>query len=201
MAFFSARNAGLAFMILAVVSALAAVIMIVLSIMDIDNENFEGLSTPYFIIVAVGSLIAACLYFAFGKKVKDGEIANKIDILAQYVKIFGIVYIIGGICNAVAEAVGKDSVSFGAALVGAVISIIIGLIVLFIASKINDGKQTTGDKVIWIILLILFVLGIIAAVGEIISIILLPVGICDLLIAVFMLTLLIDPEVKAEMNM
>lgn len=199
MAFFSAKNAGLAFMILAVVEAIAAILMIVLSFMDI--EDLKKYSTAYFIIVAVGALIAACLYFTFGKKVRNGEVSNKIDILAQYVKIVGIVTIVGGICTAVAEAVGLDDVSFGAALGGAVISIILGLIIMFIASKINDGKQTTGDKIIWIILLVLFVLLIIAAVGEIITIIGAPVGICDLIIYVFMLTLLVDPEVKSEMNM
>ena len=199
MAFFSAKNAGLAFMILAVVEAIVAVLMIVLSFMDI--EDLKKYSTAYFIIVAVGALIAACLYFTFGKKVRDGEVSNKIDILAQYVKIVGIVTIVGGICGAIAEAVGLDDVSFGAALGGAIISIILGLIIMFIASKINDGKQTTGDKVIWIILLVIFVLLIIAAVGEIITIIGAPVGICDLIIYVFMLTLLVDPEVKSEMNM
>lgn len=199
MAFFSAKNAGLAFMILAVVEAIMAVLMIVLSFMDI--EDLKKYSTAYFIIVAVGALIAACLYFTFGKKVRDGEVSNKIDILAQYVKIVGIVTIVGGICGAIAEAVGLDDISFGAALGGAVISIILGLIIMFIASKINDGKQTTGDKVIWIILLVIFVLLIIAAVGEIITIIGAPVGICDLIIYVFMLTLLVDPEVKSEMNM
>ena len=199
MAFFSAKNAGLAFMILAVVEAIVAVLMIVLSFMDI--EDLKKYSTAYFIIVAVGALIAACLYFTFGKKVRNGEVSNKIDILAQYVKIVGIVTIVGGICTAVAEAVGLDDVSFGAALGGAVISIILGLIIMFIASKINDGKQTTGDKIIWIILLVIFVLLIIAAVGEIITIIGAPIGICDLIIYVFMLTLLVDPEVKSEMNM
>lgn len=199
MAFFSAKNAGLAFMILAVVEAIVAVLMIVLSFMDI--EDLKKYSTAYFIIVAVGALIAACLYFTFGKKVRDGEVSNKIDILAQYVKIVGIVTIVGGICGAIAEAVGLDDVSFGAALGGAIISIILGLIIMFIASKINDGKQTTGDKIIWIILLVIFVLLIIAAVGEIITIIGAPVGICDLIIYVFMLTLLVDPEVKSEMNM
>lgn len=199
MAFFSAKNAGLAFMILAVVEAIAAILMIVLSFMDI--EDLKKYSTAYFIIVAVGALIAACLYFTFGKKVRNGEVSNKIDILAQYVKIVGIVTIVGGICTAVAEAVGLDDVSFGAALGGAVISIILGLIIMFIASKINDGKQTTGDKIIWIILLVIFVLLIIAAVGEIITIIGAPIGICDLIIYVFMLTLLVDPEVKSEMNM
>ena len=199
MAFFSAKNAGLAFMILAVVTAIAAIVMIALSFMDI--EDLKKYSTAYFIIAAVGSLIGACLYFAFGKKVRDGAIPQKIDILAEYVKIVGIVTIIGGICNAVAQAVGQDDISFGAALGGAVISIILGLIILFISSKINDGKQTTGDKVIWILLLVIFVLLIIAAIGEIIVIITLPIGICDLLVYVFMLSLLVDPEVKAEMNM
>jgi hypothetical protein len=185
-------------MILGVATAIMAIVCIVMSTMGI--EQFKDYKTVYFIIVAVGSFIEAALLFGFGKKVMGGSMP-KIEILAQYVKIVGIVTIIGGICNAVAQFVGVDGTSAGTAVGGAVFAILIGLIILLIASKINDGKQTTGDKVIWIILLVLFVLGIFAAVGEIILIVTAPLGIIDLLIYVYMLTLLVDPEVKSQMNM
>ena len=188
-------------MILAVISAIAAVVMVVMSFMDIDIKEMDGYETPYYVIVAVGALIGACMYFTFGRKVRNGEVPQKIDILALYVRIFGIVMIIGGICKAVGEAVGQDNFDAGASIVGAIVAIVIGLIIIFIAGKINDGVKTTGDKVIWIILLVLFVLMIIASIMEIISIIALPVGICDLIVSVFMISLLTDPEVKSAMNM
>ena len=199
MAFFSAQNAGLAFMIVAVLSIIAAIIGIVCSVMDV--EGFDKYKTLYYIVVGIGELIVACMYFTYGKKIRSGEISAKIDILAQFVKIVGIATIVSAIFLLVAEFVGSDEFSFGAAAGSAALFIIIGLILIFIAGKINDGKQTTGDKIIWILLLIAFILGIIGAVGEIISIILIINGICDLIIYVFMFILLIDPEVKEQMNM
>ena len=36
--------------------------------------------------------------------------------------------------------------------------IVVGLIIVFISTKINDGKQTTGDKIIWVLLVIAFII-------------------------------------------
>ncbi|MBO7352282.1 MAG: hypothetical protein J6U12_05155 [Candidatus Methanomethylophilaceae archaeon] len=199
MAIFSAKNAGLAFMIVAVLNVIAAILMIVLKVVN-EDDYANGL--VYFIILAVGTLICACLYFTYGQKVRSGAIDRKIDILATYVKIVGIATIIDGLFTAVALIV--DGADIGAALVGAVVAIIIGLIILFIASKINDGKQTIGDKLIWIILLIVFVIMILVSVAEAvlgaITIIGLIDGICGIIIYSFMVLLLIDEEVKSEMG-
>ena len=196
MAFFSAQNAGLAFMIVAVISIIAAVLTIILNVAGVDGFTDQGL--VYFVILAIGELICACLYFVYGRKVRSGEIDRKIDILANFVRIVGLTSIIGAIFGVVAGLV--ENMDLGTLLGGAIISIIIGLIALFMASKINDGKQTTGDKIIWIILLVLFVLGLIGAIIEIIAIITIIVGICDLIIYSFMILLLIDEEVKSEMG-
>lgn len=199
MAFFSAKNAGLAFMIVAVLNIIAAILMIVLKV--VDEEAYPN-GLVYFIIIAVGTLICACLYFTYGQKVRSGAIDKKIDILATYVKIVGIATIIGGLFSAVALIV--DGADLGTTLVSAIITIVIGLIILFIASKINDGKQTIGDKLIWIILLVVFVIMILVSVAEAIlgaiTIIGLIDGICGIIIYSFMVLLLIDEEVKKEMG-
>jgi hypothetical protein len=196
MAFFSAQNAGLAFMIVAVVNIIAAIIAVVLAVMDVEGFTENGV--VYYAICAVGELITSGLYFMYGQKVRNGQIDRKIDILATFVKIVGITMIIGGLFAAAAViAIGAD---IGAALIGMIVPIILGLIVIFIASKINDGKQTIGDKLIWIILLVVFVLSILVAIVEIISIVGILYGICDLIIYSFMVLLLIDEEVKSEMG-
>ena len=198
MAFFSAKNAGLAFMIVAVLSIISAIALIVMSIMDVDVESIKAHELTYFIILAIGEVICACLYFTYGQKVRSRAIDRKIDILANYVKIVGITTIIGGLFSAVAVIV--EGGDLGSALVGAIIAIVLGLIILFIASKINDGKQTTGDKLIWIILLVVFVICLLWAILEIIAIITIISGICDLIIFSFMILLLIDEDVKKEMG-
>jgi len=159
----------------------------------------QGYNLTYYVITGIGAIICGALMLMYGMKIRNGEISAKIDILAQFVRIIGVVTIIGGIFSAAASiALNGD---LGSAVIAAIINIIVGLIIIFIASKINDGKQTTGDKIIWIILLIAFVLCLLGAILEIISIVLIINGICDLIIYVFMLMLLFDPEVKSEMNM
>jgi hypothetical protein len=195
MSFFTEpKNAGLAMMIVGILNIIVGIISIILGAI-----GYEGYSTVPAIITGIGSIIGGILFFGYGSKVRKGEVSQKIDILAGFVKITGIVTIVNGIFNAAANIAG--GVDIGTALVSAIISIIIGLIILFIASKINDGKQTTGDKIIWIILLIVFVIEIILAILLIISIVGILYGICNLIIYVFMLLLLLDPEVKSEMNM
>ena len=195
MSFFdNPRNAGLALMIVGLIQIIfGGIISIALGAM-----NYEGYSTAS-IVLGVGYIITGAILFMFGSKVRGGTVSAKIDILAGYVKVVGICIIISGIFSAISVvAIGGD---LGSAIVSIIISIIIGLIVLFISSKINDGKQTTGDKIIWVILLLAFIIYLILAILEIITIIGIINGICDLIISVFMLMLLFDGEVKKEMGM
>ncbi len=194
MSFFNDTNkVGLAFIIVAILQMIGGLATIILGAISDDYELVPS------VITGIGSIICALLMFIYGKKVKDGVISQKIDILAEFVKVIGVVTIVGGIFGAIAEAAGDAGI--GSAIISAIISIIFGLIILFIASKINDGKQTTGDKIIWIILLIAFIICLIMAIVEIISIAGIITGICHLIIYIFMILLLTDKEVKAEMGM
>ncbi len=75
-------------------------------------------------------------------------ISAKIDILATFVRIVGVTTIISGIFLVIAEIIlGADILSEA---LTAIVTIIIGLIIIFISTRINDGKQTTGDKIIWV---------------------------------------------------
>ena len=201
MSFFSEpKNAGLAFMILGVIGVIGAIITIVLGLINYEVE-FNDTTYKFGIAAAVGaigSIIYGCMQFGYGKIVRNNPPA-KIDILAMFVKLVGVGTIILGIFDAIEKIIDSTD-DIGGKLLGAIIAIVIGLIIIWIGSKINDGKQTIGDKIIWIILLVLFVLSLIFAVLEIISIFGIIVGICDLIIYVFMIILLFDAEVKKEMG-
>ncbi len=201
MSFFSEpKNAGLAFIIIGVITVIGGIITVVLGAMGYefeagDNVYKFALGTA---VAAIGTIIYGCMQFGYGKKVRDGTVSAKIDILAAFVKLVGVGTIVTGIFSAIGTVMNGDEIGTG--IVSAIISIVIGLIIIWIGTKINDGKQTLGDKIIWVILLIAFILCVIAAVLEIITIIGIITGICELIIYVFMLILLFDPEVKSEMG-
>ncbi|MBR2254956.1 MAG: hypothetical protein IJ856_03950 [Candidatus Methanomethylophilaceae archaeon] len=188
------KKAGLAFMILGILQIIGGIALIILGVIDDDYK----LATAA--VLGIGQIIVGAIMFGYGQKVRGGAISKKIDILAEFVKITGVVTIINGIFGAIAVALGDGGI--GTAIVSAIISIIIGLIIIFIGSRINDGKQDLGDKIIWIILLVLFVLALIGSVIGLLDFILGTIeNICNIFIYIFMLCLLFDGEVKKEMGM
>lgn len=206
MSFFDdTKTLGLVLIIVGILSIISAIFLIANGFVDLvditvgDKDLHDNDKMLYCVIAGIGSLIGAFIYFAFGKKVRSGEISAKIDILATYVRTVGIVFLIGGIFGAIASAAAGAGI--GAAIVSAVVTIIVALIILFIASKINDGKQSTGDKIIWFLLVIAFILMLIFSILECIIIVTIIDGICGVLISLFMLGFLFDNEVKSQMGM
>ena len=185
------KNAGLAMIVVAIVEVIAAIINIVAEPTADDGIDFSG------IIVAIGLIITAVIYFKYGSQVRSGAISAKIDILASFVNVVGVISIVNGVFQIIAGVAG------GAGLIGnGVINIIIGLIICFCGKKINDGKETTLDKIIWIILLVVFIIEILANIVMLIGF---PIGtlmgICGIIIYVFMTLLLLDGDVKKAMGM
>ena len=185
------KNAGLAMIVVAIVEVIAAIINIVAAATADDGIDFNG------IIVAIGLIITAVIYFKYGSQVRSGAISAKIDILASFVNVVGVISIVNGVFQIIAGVAG------GAGLIGnGVINIIIGLIICFCGKKINDGKETTLDKIIWIILLVVFIIEILANIVMLIGF---PIGtlmgICGIIIYVFMTLLLLDGDVKKAMGM
>lgn len=207
MSFFDdTQKLGLVLIIVGILSIISAIFMIAAGFVDdlinitIDGEDLDGNDkTLYCVIAGIGSLIGAIIYFLFGKQVRSGAISAKIDVLATYVRTVGVVMLIGGIFGAAAAA--AAGAPLGGVIVSAIVTIIISLIIIWIASKINDGKQSTGDKIIWVLLVIAFIIMLILSILECITIIGIIDGICGVLISLFMLGFLFDSEVKAQMNM
>lgn len=90
-----------------------------------------------------------------------------------------------------------------------VISIIIGLIIVWAGRKILDGKQTTIDKILWILLTVLFLIlfvvsfiGIFGVEGETLHLVVGVVSsICYAIVYLFMLCYMFDGDVKKGMGM
>ncbi len=189
MSFFTEpKNAGLALMVVAVLNIIAGIV----GIYDGATNGFDTGA----VVVSVGAIICAILFLLFGMKLRTG-VFSKIEIVSTYVKVIGFTTIIGGIfylgylANGVSGVVGS-----------AIITIIFGLIIMWCASKIGDGKVEFVDKIIWIILVVIMVLCILASLVSLLDFFLgTIIAICDLIVYVFMLLLLLDGDVKSKMGM
>ena len=192
---------GFAFMVVGMILVIDAILTIVLGFVDVNDDLKEGIDnwTIYCVLGGIGSLICAVLYTMFAMKVYNGVYSEKIVILERYVMIVGLTIALGGVFNAIASIAGGEDV--GVALVAAVISVAIGLLIMFIATKINDGKQTVGDSIIWILLLIAFIIVMILSILMLFSLSSIIDGIAHLIIALFMIAFLFDADVKKKMNM
>ena len=201
--FDNTKIVGTAFLIVGIILVIDAILTIVLGFVDVSDDIRGDIETDkwlaYCVIGGIGSLICAVLYTMFALKVYKGQISEKIVILEQYVRIVGVTTALGGVFNGIASIAGGEDV--GVAIVAAIILVLIGLLIMFIASKINDGKQTTGDIIIWVILLIAFIIVLIGGVLSVFSLSGIVDGIAHILIALFMIAFLFDPEVKSKMNM
>ena len=202
MSFFDNQKVlGYAFLVVGLILVIDAILTIVFGFVDVNDDMKEGIDnwTIYCVLGGIGSLICAVLYTMFAMKVYNGVYSEKIVILERYVMIVGLTIALGGVFNAIASIAGGEDV--GVALVAAVISVAIGLLIMFIATKINDGKQTVGDSIIWIILLIAFIIVMILSILMLFSLSSIIDGIAHLIIALFMIAFLFDADVKKKMNM
>ena len=200
MSFFSnPKTAGNAFEIIGILEIIGGIFAIA------DGFIKDEIDTGFAVVIGIGAIICGLIVAFYGNKVRTGVISVKIDILATFVRIVGITTILTGIFLVAANLIiGADLLTEA---ISGIISVVIGLIIIFISTKINDGKQTTGDKIIWILLLIFFILDIIGSILTIVagfdplSFTLIVTGICSTIAYIFMVLLLFDPEVKNEMGM
>ena len=147
-----------------------------------DEDKLTG------ILSSVGAMITAVIYFFFGKKLRTDALTAKMDILVAFVKVAALTTLVSGICSIPAWGT-------------VIVSIIFAAIMYWCTIKMADGKATISDKVIWILLLIVFILSLIISIVLIFGIITIPLAICGIIIYGFMLGLLLDPEVKDKMGM
>ena len=193
------KTAGTALWIVGILMIISALLTIICGGVDDEmNDHVIG-----WVILGIGSLICALVYFAFGKSVKSGEVSDKFDIVTKFVYVVGYTTIIGGVFAALC-GFGFDDI--GGYLVSGIISIVLGFVILWIHKKITDGNISTFDRIMWILLLVIFVICFISSFFGIggsglalaVNII---VAICDIVIYLFMIAFMLDNSVKAKFGM
>lgn len=193
------KTAGTVLWIVGILMIISALLTIICGVVDDEmNDHVIG-----WVILGIGSLICALVYFAFGKSVKSGEVSDKFDIVTKFVYVVGYTTIIGGVFAALC-GFGFDDI--GGYLVSGIISIVLGFVILWIHKKITDGNISTFDRIMWILLLVIFVICFISSFFGIggsglalaVNII---VAICDIVIYLFMIAFMLDNSVKAKFGM
>ena len=175
------------------------------SLIDEDVTN----TTLFGVLIGIGQIIMAFIYLAFSGAIYKGIVSNKTDILAGLIRLVGLATVIESIFELIARLTASDG-DIGAAIVGAIISIVLGLLIMWIGGRVNDGKQDLGDKIIWVVLLVIMViltvllfLGLIGVALEFdlgLAVILLMI-VAELIIYLFVIAFLLDKGVRKDMGM
>ena len=196
------KTAGTALWIVGILMIISALLSIVCGFVDDDMKDH---SVGY-AIMGIGALICAFVYFGFGKSIRSGNLSDKFGIVTKFVYVVGLVTVITGIFTAI-SGVGFDDIA--TYIVSGIIIVILGLIVMWIYRKITDDSITTFDRVMWIILLVIFIILFILTVASIFAVsgsgLELAVNvinaICDFVIYLFMIAFLLNSDVKAKFGM
>lgn len=181
------KQCGSFLMVLAVFGAVSAIVQIL-----------QDTSGPI-IAAGIGSIIVNIIFLMLGYKIFKGVYSTSNSVVSNFVIVAGINAIILGVFTAVAAfLIGGDIISTA---ISAIVGIVIGLIVLFVGKKMQNGF----GGFLWIILVIvILVLGLmqlagavslIAAGGSVI------VAVNELFMAAvyfILLYLLFDPEVRKK---
>jgi len=190
------KTFGLVAIIIGIVMAISGIVGIV------DKSYWTG----------IGEILYALLVILLGVSVSKGAaiknigstfsegVTSKFGILTSYVAVVGLGNIIYGIFTAI-----ENGISFG------VVGIVIGIIALIFAYFMKDGKATVADKVIWILLAIIFfvyvVLNLVAIFasfgydGALDIVVGVLMAVASLILYLMLFIYLLSDEVKGKMGM
>lgn len=191
MSFFDeTKNAGL----LLVIIALLGIVFTAVAAFAFDP--YKDSETWRKIVMILGAVVGSAVYAILGLDIMNGkarfqignlfsDLTSKFGVVVAITAAFGLSSIISCIFSAIAYAGGAD-----------IVSIIIGILFILMAWLLAD-KDEDVRKIIWIILLVLYILMLIVSIFAILVLI----GIPMFLLALFLVLFLLSPEVKGKCGM
>ena len=203
MSFFdNPKNFGLAAIVIGAVSLLAGIIGIV------NGALADPLATGS-VVAAVGTLLYGALILGVRLPLYRGEESDKLTILGMFVRFVGLATIVVGVFSGAGQII-DEAAAAGAGSI--VIAVVLGLILLWIAGRITDGSVDTMDRIVWIILLVVFaILTIVSLVGIIMpflgdlaildAVIAAVLSLCQFILYGFLLISVLSDDVKSAMGM
>ena len=190
MSFFDeTRNAG----ILLLIIALLGIVFSIIAVFAFDG--YKDAEMVKKVLWIVGAVLGSVIYAILGLGIMNGncmvqiggffsDVTSKFGVLVAVTAGVGVAEIINGLFATIA---------FGAGNIG---SIVVGVLLVLIAWLMLDGGKL-ANNIIWIILLIVYIIGIIVSLIACLALI----GIPMLLLFIMLLIFLLSPEVKSKMGM
>ena len=190
MSFFDdTKNAGLLLLIIALMDIAFVVVAAFFLDQYKDAEMWKK------IVLIVGGVIEGLFLAVVGMGIKNGscmfqlggffsDVTSKFGVLVAGTAAYGIGSIISGVFSIIA---------FGT---GGITDVVIGVLIVLVAWLMLDGGKV-ANNIIWIILLIVYIIGIILSLFACLVL----VGIPSLLLFIMLLLFLLSPEVKSKMGM
>jgi len=149
MSFFgNTKIMGLVIIVAGIISLIGGIIAAVTAIMQIDDL---GDAAPQ-ILKAIGALVVGIGLLWCGiniRKASDGSAALRI-----FVRVFGLIVIVNAVLGLIGAIIGKEDLG----LAGFIIALIIGLIILWVGNKIAGKNKNVLSKLLWIILIVVFII-------------------------------------------
>ncbi len=204
MTFFdNTRMLGIIFWAVGIMMVLEAILMVMSAFTDFDVDLPDEIVniTAYQVAFGAGSLVTAVLYIFFANRVMRGNMTDKVGLLGEYIVMVGatsIVRILVELIALIAGELTKEEViayilMFSVMAVFFIAMMAVGRIVL-------RGREARGKGVLWVVLFIAFVVMAAYNLTEAETELVFISHINHLLIAIFMLLTLLDPEVMSRMG-
>lgn len=182
------NNAGTAVTVIGIVQIILGIVLIALGFIDDETDILVGA------VGGIGNILVGFLYFGFGKSIRGGEISDKWDIACRFVLLTAIVSFVNGIFGYDGELSHWIS--------SVVIGIIVAAVIYWVYTRMTAGGDNVINKILWILIVVVLVISLLVNIGELLAF---PVGtvlgICGIIIDLFLLVTFFDADVKARMGM
>ena len=161
MSFFDdTKNAGLLLWIGGIIMIIAGILSIIGPFVMDYAKDWEMLHKAGYAVIGIGALVAAIVYFKLGKDIKGGSY-SKFQVISSFIAAVAYASLVSGIIGGIGYFIATE---WANGAVEIIVGILIFLILTWANKKINDGQESLGDKIIWIILVVIFLLGFIGGV-------------------------------------
>jgi hypothetical protein len=185
----STRNFGILAIIVAVIGLASGVVVF------FDDE----IDTKWRTIAGVGSILANIIMLLAGYAIFSGNIpsfmdklfpegpTSKFGVLTGYTAAIGVASIIG----------------LGSGIAEIVMGVLVGLVLLFIVWVLTNDRKGIVERILWVILLVVYFLGIVGSILAMFSesFINTVVGLCGCLMYLLAFIYLFDESVKKKFGM
>ncbi len=199
MFFQDTRSIGVVFWIAAILNLVETIV--VLSVLLFDNmTDFSEIITNregFYFVIGIGALLSAAIYLLNAHRMMSRKM-SRLEILRRYVLTVGLCALIDGI--SVGLSVYLYTSDPDAGIVMTVFTLILSVILILLSMYIANGKKGVGKKVVWAILVIVFGMMLITSLMPAENYWQYAENITNVLIAFFMLTFVLDREVRIDMG-